>query len=63
MENYTSPYPSVKKSDGMNILGIVVFSVFLGAVIASMGNAGKPLLDFFEALHVATMKLTMLVIW
>ncbi|XP_060578968.1 excitatory amino acid transporter 3-like [Ruditapes philippinarum] len=63
MGNYTSESPNVEKSEGMNILGIVVFSVFLGAVIASMGHAGKPLLDFFEALHVATMKLTMLVIW
>jgi Na+/H+-dicarboxylate symporter len=63
MGNYTSESPGVEKSEGMNILGIVVFSVFLGAVIASMGHAGKPLLDFFEALHVATMKLTMLVIW
>lgn len=63
MGNFTSDNPQVTKADGMNILGIVVFSVFLGAVIASMAEAGKPLLDFFEALHVATMKLTMLVIW
>ncbi|XP_045158775.1 excitatory amino acid transporter 1-like [Mercenaria mercenaria] len=63
MGNFTSEAPSVVKNEGMNILGIVVFSVFLGAVIASMAEAGKPLLDFFEALHVATMKLTMLVIW
>lgn len=55
--------PKVTKDDGMNILGIVVFSIFLGAVLSTMGDAGKPLLDFFECLHVATMKLTMLVIW
>ncbi|XP_060578971.1 excitatory amino acid transporter 1-like [Ruditapes philippinarum] len=47
----------------MNILGIVVFSIFFGVMCSKMGPAGKPLLDFFEALHVATMKLTMLVIW
>ena len=53
----------VKKTSGMNVLGIVVFSIFFGAVISKMGPAGKPLADFFEAMHQATMKLTMLVIW
>ncbi|XP_052280275.1 excitatory amino acid transporter 3-like isoform X2 [Dreissena polymorpha] len=62
-ETRTSDFPSVKVDDGMNILGIVVFSIFLGAVLSSMGRQGKPLLDFFETLHIATMKLTMLVIW
>ena len=56
-------HPKVVKAEGMNILGIVVFSIFFGIMCSKMGPAGKPLLDFFEALHVATMKLTMLVIW
>ena len=56
-----SPY--IKNVDGMNILGLVVFSIFFGAVISTMGPEGKPLADFFESLHQATMKITMLVIW
>jgi len=64
MVNVTVESPKVIKDDGgMNILGIVVFSIFLGAIISTMGDAGKPLVDFFECLHIATMKLTMLVIW
>ena len=55
--------PKVKKSDGMNILGLVVFSIFFGCTLSKMGKAGKPLADFFECMHQATMKLVTLVIW
>lgn len=54
---------SVTKASGMNILGIVVFSLFLGGVLSKMGKDGAPLVKFFECLHVATMKLVTLVIW
>lgn len=63
MGNFTTDDPTIKLDDGMNVLGIVVFSIFLGAVLSNMGEAGKPLLQFFESLHGATMKLTMLAIW
>ena len=53
----------VTKASGMNILGIVVFSLFLGGVLSKMGADGAPLVKFFECLHVATMKLVTLVIW
>ncbi|KAL4236067.1 Excitatory amino acid transporter 3 [Mactra antiquata] len=62
-DDYVTDSPKVKKSDGTNVLGIVVFSCFFGAVLAKMGPAGKPLIDFFECLHVAIMKITQLVIW
>lgn len=62
-ETLSTDYPKVQTDNGMNVLGIVVFSIFLGAVLSSMGPHGKPLTDFFECLHQATMKLTMLVIW
>ncbi|XP_056019959.1 excitatory amino acid transporter 1-like isoform X2 [Ostrea edulis] len=54
---------SVTKASGMNILGIVVFSLFLGGVLSKMGEDGAPLVKFFECLHIATMKLVTLVIW
>lgn len=55
--------PKVKKADGMNILGLVVFSIFFGCTLSKMGKTGKPLADFFECMHLATMKLVTLVIW
>lgn len=65
--NYTTTKivdkPSVVKAEGMNILGIVVFSIFFGCTLSSMGDAAKPLADFFECMHVATMKLVTLIIW
>jgi Na+/H+-dicarboxylate symporter len=51
--------PKVKKADGMNILGLVVFSIFFGCTLSKMGKTGKPLADFFECMHLATMKLFM----
>jgi hypothetical protein len=50
-----------RKADGMNILGLVVFSIFFGCTLSKMGKTGKPLADFFECMHLATMKLVTLV--
>ncbi|KAL3868596.1 hypothetical protein ACJMK2_041397 [Sinanodonta woodiana] len=55
--------PKVTTADGMNVLGIIVFSIFFGVVLAKMGKEGKPLLDFFTSLYTATMILIRLVIW
>ena len=54
---------SVNEEDGMNVLGLVVFSVAIGIIISRMGPLGKPLYDFFSALAEATMKLVVIVIW
>ncbi|XP_069126790.1 excitatory amino acid transporter 3-like [Argopecten irradians] len=70
MPNYTQassifvddPYVN-GKVEGMNVLGLVVFSIFFGCILQRMGNKGKPLVDFFECLHIASMKLVTLVIW
>jgi len=55
--------PKVTKTDGMNILGLVVFSIFFGCTLSRMGPSGKPLADFFECMHIATMKIVTLIIW
>ncbi|KAK3091712.1 hypothetical protein FSP39_022096 [Pinctada imbricata] len=55
--------PKVATASGMNILGLVVFSIFFGGIIARMDEEGAPLRSFFVSLHVATMKLVNLVIW
>ncbi|KAJ8306020.1 hypothetical protein KUTeg_016565 [Tegillarca granosa] len=63
MESFFVDDPKVTTADGMNILGLVVFSLFFGAIISRMEGQGKPLADFFECLHVATMRLVTLIIW
>ena len=55
--------PDVRKIDGMNVLGMVVFSIFFGTIIGRMGPRGRPLIDLFDSLCEATMKLVSLVIW
>ena len=55
--------PKVTKADGMNILGLVVFSIFFGCTLSRMGPSGKPLADLFECMHIATMKIVTLIIW
>uniref|UniRef100_A0A914W0C4 Amino acid transporter n=1 Tax=Plectus sambesii TaxID=2011161 RepID=A0A914W0C4_9BILA len=48
---------------GMNVLGLVVFSLFLGYVINRMGASGDPLRFFFASLEGAMMRMITLVIW
>ena len=54
---------SVNVVDGLNVLGLVVFSVALGIIISRLGETGKPLYAFFFGLAEAMMKLVILVIW
>ncbi len=61
--NYTEETIDVHTAPGMNILGLVMFSVAFGLVISIMKEDGKPLADFFQALEGATMKLVIVVIW
>ncbi|CAB3399412.1 unnamed protein product [Caenorhabditis bovis] len=49
--------PEKVTSDGMNILGLVVFSVALGIVIGVVGEEGKPLKNFFKSLEAVSMQL------
>ncbi|MBN3283698.1 EAA3 protein, partial [Polyodon spathula] len=44
-------------SDGINVLGLIVFCLFFGIVIGQMGEKGRVLVDFFDAINEATMKI------
>ncbi|XP_057710099.1 excitatory amino acid transporter 3 [Corythoichthys intestinalis] len=58
VENITKDYKiSGSYSDGINVLGLIVFCVAFGLVIGKMGEKGRILLEFFDALNDATMKL------
>ncbi|XP_029941241.1 excitatory amino acid transporter 3 [Salarias fasciatus] len=62
VENITKDYQIVGSySDGINVLGIIVFCVAFGLVIGKMGEKGRILLEFFDALNEATMKLVQII--
>jgi solute carrier family 1 (neuronal/epithelial high affinity glutamate transporter), member 1 len=44
-------------ASGINVLGIVIFCFLFGAVLCTMGESGRVLYDFFEALNVASLKI------
>ncbi|XP_054912477.1 excitatory amino acid transporter 3 isoform X1 [Poeciliopsis prolifica] len=62
VENITREYKIVGAySDGINVLGLIVFCVAFGLVIGKMGDKGRILLEFFDALNEATMKLVQII--
>ncbi|CAN9509752.1 unnamed protein product [Ophioblennius macclurei] len=62
VENITKDYKIIGVySDGINVLGIIVFCVAFGLVIGKMGEKGRILLEFFDALNEATMKLVQII--
>uniref|UniRef100_A0A3B4XJA5 Amino acid transporter n=1 Tax=Seriola lalandi dorsalis TaxID=1841481 RepID=A0A3B4XJA5_SERLL len=61
-QNITKDYKIIGTySDGINVLGLIVFCVAFGLVIGKMGEKGRILLEFFDALNEATMKLVQII--
>lgn len=54
---------TVINKSGLNILGLLVFSIAFGIILGGMGEQGKPLKDFFNCLSEASMRLVNLIIW
>lgn len=50
-------------SDGINVLGLIVFCLVFGLVIGKMGERGRILVEFFDALNEATMKIVQVIMW
>ncbi len=46
-----------------NVLGIILFALLLGGAITSVGEKGRPLLEFFRSLDSVVMKLIDWVMW
>uniref|UniRef100_A0A4W5Q708 Amino acid transporter n=1 Tax=Hucho hucho TaxID=62062 RepID=A0A4W5Q708_9TELE len=55
--------PVSGSSNGVNALGLVVFSMCFGLVIGSMKQQGQALRDFFDCLNEAIMRLVAIIIW
>uniref|UniRef100_A0A8I3PED0 Amino acid transporter n=1 Tax=Canis lupus familiaris TaxID=9615 RepID=A0A8I3PED0_CANLF len=57
----TVPVPG--SANGINALGLVVFSVAFGLVIGGMKHKGRVLRDFFDSLNEAIMRMVGIIIW
>ncbi|XP_013869669.1 excitatory amino acid transporter 4 [Austrofundulus limnaeus] len=62
-ETVEETVPVSGSSDGVNALGLVVFSVLFGLVIGNMKQQGQALRDFFDCLNEAIMRLVAIIIW
>ncbi|XP_054428381.1 excitatory amino acid transporter 5 isoform X1 [Pteronotus mesoamericanus] len=50
-------------SDGMNVLGIVMFSATMGIMLGRMGDSGAPLVSFCQCLNESVMKIVAVAVW
>ncbi|KAL8625646.1 hypothetical protein ACOMHN_043921 [Nucella lapillus] len=55
--------PVLKNVDGINMLGLVVFSIATGIAINHVGHSGQPLKRLFDSLAEVTLVLVSVVIW
>ena len=53
----------VEYKSGQNLIGLVVFSIAVGLVTASLGEDGKPLLRVVDAMNKVISKLVQYVMW
>uniref|UniRef100_A0A3P8VZP9 Amino acid transporter n=1 Tax=Cynoglossus semilaevis TaxID=244447 RepID=A0A3P8VZP9_CYNSE len=49
--------------NGINALGLVVFSMCFGLIIGNMREQGQPLKDFFDSLNEVIMRLVGIIMW
>nr|XP_043892550.1 excitatory amino acid transporter 1-like isoform X2 [Solea senegalensis] len=62
-DTISMPTPKEGSADGMNIMGVVFFSIAFGITLSLMGDEGKPLKDFFNCLNKAIINLVNAIIW
>ncbi|XP_077413126.1 solute carrier family 1 member 7a [Vanacampus margaritifer] len=54
---------SAGTSEGMNVLGIVIFSATMGIMLGRMGPNGSALVNFCQSVNEAVLKIVAIVIW
>uniref|UniRef100_A0A8B9LDN1 Amino acid transporter n=1 Tax=Astyanax mexicanus TaxID=7994 RepID=A0A8B9LDN1_ASTMX len=62
-ETVEETVPVSSSSNGVNALGLVVFSMCFGLVIGNMKQQGQALREFFDCLNDAIMRLVAIIIW
>uniref|UniRef100_G3NIN5 Amino acid transporter n=1 Tax=Gasterosteus aculeatus aculeatus TaxID=481459 RepID=G3NIN5_GASAC len=60
---YTMSVPVGTETDGMNILGLVLFAMVFGVALRKLGEEGEELIRFFNAFNEATMVLVSWIMW
>nr|XP_033811451.1 excitatory amino acid transporter 1-like isoform X2 [Geotrypetes seraphini] len=55
--------PVPGSANGVNALGLVIFSILFGLVIGNMKQQGQALREFFDCLNEAIMRLVAIIIW
>ncbi|XP_035382392.1 solute carrier family 1 member 3a isoform X1 [Electrophorus electricus] len=60
---YEEEIPVLGTVNGINALGLVVFSMSFGLTIGGMKEQGQPLRDFFDCLNEAIMRLVGVIMW
>jgi solute carrier family 1 (high affinity glutamate transporter) protein 2 len=59
--------PAMKRAleykDGMNVLGIISFCIAFGIILGNMGEAAKPMTQFFDCLSEIVMRLVNIIMW
>ncbi|MCB9479428.1 MAG: dicarboxylate/amino acid:cation symporter [Deltaproteobacteria bacterium] len=53
----------VKAAAETQVLGLIIFSITFGYILTTMGAKGRPVLEFFDSLNEALLKLVRLVVW
>jgi solute carrier family 1 (high affinity glutamate transporter) protein 2 len=53
----------LKYTDGINVLGIIVFCIAFGIIIGQLGEKAKVMCDFFMALNEIVMRLVGIIMW
>ena len=53
----------IETVDGLNIMGLVSFSVAFGMILSSKKNECRALIEFVMAVELVTMKLVMIIMW
>ena len=53
----------VESAANMQILPLIVFSLFFGGILTTIGEKGKPVVRFFDGVNTAIMKMVRLIMW